>query len=228
MQLINVGLARSIWLFDINDLNPTGKSIFPEILVWLGEKYKFQIFPKSLSDLDKEKKGYIFTAGEFQTDENSVTVNLSIFSDGIVAETWASTEKSDVFVEEILRSAATKYGLAVQPDTIRKKQYISEVTVRLDHHLNNLNPKITSFCDRINKFFVRHNLPPFEITGMAFAPDTSASAYKPPGLLIERKMGVPFTENRFWSKSPFATKDHLLALEEFETLLADLSTSGPR
>src|SRR5580704_17868259 len=109
MQLLSVGLARSIWLFDINELNPTGKSIFPDILAWLGEEYCFQTFPRAIAEIDKEKKGYLFKTGEFQTGADTINVNLSIFGDGIVAETWASTGKGDSFLEDILRSAAGKY-----------------------------------------------------------------------------------------------------------------------
>jgi hypothetical protein len=90
--------------------------------------------------------------------------------------------------------------------------------VQLDHHLNKINPKVDGFCETINKFMVKRNLPPFEMTGMIFSQDASATAYKPPSLYIERKNGVAFTENRFWSKSPFTTPDHLRALEEFEKL----------
>jgi hypothetical protein len=219
MQLLSVGLARSIWLFDVNELNPTGKNFLPDLLLWLGEKYSFQTFPKSISDIDKEKKGFIFSTGEFQSAEGAITVNFSFYSDGVVAETWSSTEKGDAFLEELLRSAANKYGLVYKPEMIRTRTYISEVVVQLDHHLNKINPKIVRFCETINKFFSKRNLPPFEMTGIIFAPDTSASSYKPPGLLIERKAGTAFTENRFWSKSPFTTADHLIALEEFETLL---------
>jgi hypothetical protein len=218
MELHSVGIARSVWLFDINDLNPGGKSIFPEAFLWLGEKYSFQTFPKTTAELDQEKKGYLFKAGKFQIDAEVITVNFSIYSDGFVAETWSSTEKGDALLEDILRSAASKFGLMYRPNTIRTKQYVSEMTVRLDHHFNKINPKITHFCETINGFFARHHLPPFEMTGILFGPDSSASAYKPPGLLIERKLGVPFTENTFWSKSPFTTKDHLSALEEFEKL----------
>jgi hypothetical protein len=221
MQKISVGLARSIWLFDINELNPAGKSIFPDILVWLGEKYSFQTFPKSIADLDETKKGYLFKTGVYQSDEGAITVNFSIFGDGVVAETWSSTENGDAFLEELLRSAAIKYGLAYKPDTIRVKQYISELTVQLDHALSDINPKITRFCETLNGIFARHHLAPFEMTGMIFAPDVLATSYKPPGLLIERKTGAAFTANRFWSKSPFTTREHLFALEEFEKLLAD-------
>jgi hypothetical protein len=189
-------------------------------MVWLGEKYSFQTFPKSIAELDQEKKGYVFKAGEFQSDKGAITVNFSFFGDGVVAETWSSTEDGDDFLEELLRSAASKYGLNYRPEMIRTKTYISELTIKLDHALGDVNPKILQFCETLNGIFARHNLNPFEMTGMLFGPDTSASSYKPPGLQIERKAATPFAENRFWSKSPFTTREHLFALEEFDKLLA--------
>jgi hypothetical protein len=218
MQLLSVGIARSIWLFDINDLNPTGKSIFPDVLLWLGEKYSFQTYPKSLADTDQEKKGFLFKAGEFQTSDDTIVVNLSIYNDGIIAETWSSTEKGDLFIEDVQRSLISKYGLTFTPETVRK-QYISEVVVRLDHPMSNINPRLAQFCKMMTDMFTRHHLPPFEATGMVFGQDTSATAYKPPGFGVERKVGAPFSDNRFWSRSPFTTGEHLRALEEFERLL---------
>jgi hypothetical protein len=221
MQLISVGLARSIWLFDVNDLNPTGKSFVPDLLLWLGEKYSFQTFPKSIAEMDPEKKGFLFKTGEFQSVDGPITINLSLYTDGFVAETWSSTESGDAFLEEVLRSAASKYGLTYRPDMIRTKQYISEIVIHLDHALGQINQKVARFCETLNGIFSRHRLAPFDMTGMMFGQDVLATAYKPPGLVIERKVGAPFAANRFWSKSPFTTKEHLLALEEFEKLLAD-------
>lgn len=219
MQLLSIGVARSVWLFDVNELNPTGKNIFPDLLIWVGEKYAFQTFPKSIGEMDTEQKGYIFKNGHFGNSESGVMVNFSFFGDGFVAETWASTEKTDAFLEDLLRSVAIRYGLTYTASTVRTKQYVSEINVRLDNPLENLNPRILQFCAKLNSFFHKRHLPQFEMTGMVFAPDTSATSYKPPGLMIERKMGVPFSEGRFWSKSPFTTADHLAALEEFEALL---------
>jgi len=224
MEKLSVGVARSIWLFDINELNPAGKSIFPDILVWIGEKYSFGTFPKSIADQDKEKKGYIFKVGEFQSEEGAINVNFSLFGDGVVAETWSSTENGDAFLEDLLRSASAKYGLAYKPDLIRTRRYVSEVTFRLDKSLGDINPKISNFCATLNGIFARHHLSPFEMTGMIFAPDVAATSYQPPGFMIERKQGEAFTDNRFWSKSPFTTKEHLFALEEFEKMLAGESS----
>jgi hypothetical protein len=221
MNLSSVALARSIWLFDINELNPSGRNIFPDAFAWLGERYIFQTFPKSTADVDAEKKGYLFKTGTFAvSDGDTITVNFSIYNDGLVAETWASTEKGDLFLDEVLRLACNRYGL-VRPPNI-KKQYFSEVIVKLDHPISNgVTPKVVAFCEMLNKLFTRHNLPTFEVTGIGFGLDTSRSSYKPPGLIIERKLGASFSENRFFSRSPFTTQDHLFIIEEFEKLLRE-------
>ncbi len=222
MQLLSVGLARSIWLFDTNQLNPGGKSIFPDALLWLGEKYSFTNFPKSLSDIDKEKKSFLFTTGEFQTDTDSIAVNFSIYNDGLIAETWASTEKGDLFLEDVLRSGASRYGLVI-PSVI-KKQYVSELTVEMNNPFPANDPLVNAFCKTLDRLFERHKMPPFELNGMGFLFDFSRSSYKPPGLVVERKLGVDFDLNQFWSKSAFPTKDHLFALEEFEKLMAQMNS----
>jgi hypothetical protein len=220
MQLLSIGVARSIWLFDINELNPKGRSLFPDVLLWAGEKYSFESFPKSMAEVDQEKKAYLFTRGEFQSDEGPIDINFSIYADGMVAETWASTEKGDQFLDEILRSATSKFGLTFGPETVQTKQYVSEIVVRLENDLTEISHNFAQFCGSLSGLFGKHHLPPFEMTGMIFSPDISASSYKPPGFLIERKSGFPFKDNRFWSKAPFATEDHLFLLEQFEKLLA--------
>lgn len=219
MQLLSVGVARSVWLFDLNELNPSGKSLFPEILLWVGEKYSFQTFPKALSDVDEKTKAYLFKMGNFHTQEGAVNVNLSFYNDGLVAESWASTTKTDEFLEDMLRSASQKYGLSYRSDLIRSKRYVSELNVRLDAQMDSVNSRIAKFCEILNSLFRAHHLPPFELSGMIFGLDSSASAYKPHAFQVERKLGAPFDENRFWSQSSFSTSDHLLALNEFEKLL---------
>jgi len=217
MQLLTVGLARSVWLFDINELNPSGKSIFPDAFLWAADRYSFESFPKTIGDLDATSKGFLFKHGKFQAAEGSVSVNLSMFSDGFVAETWSSTEKSDAFMEDLLRSAGTQYGLA-KPYMIRK-QYVSEITVRFDNPLSKLSPMAMEFCKTLDHFFQKQNLPQFELSGIGFSLDASRNSYKPPAFIVERKIGVDFSQNSYWSKAPFPTKDHLAALEKFEQML---------
>ena len=220
MQLLSVVEAKSIWLFDINELNPAGKQIFPDVLTWLGEKYSFQSFPKTIAETDEEKKGYYFKQGTFQSaDGSSFPVNFSIHADGVVAETWASTEIGDQFLTEISRAVSIKYGLRSKFESILRKLYISEVTVELDGDLNIYSQHFTRFCEKLDTLMSRHHLPKYEMTGMIFSPDTFTTSYKPPGFMLERKTNTPFSANRYWSKSPFTTGDHLAALSAYEELL---------
>lgn len=221
MQLLSVAVAKSVWLFDPNDLNPTGKNIFPDALMWIGEKYLFQTYPKSIVDIDQESKGLLFKTGVFHTEQGGVAVNFSFFNDGIVTDSWASTEVSDKFADDVLLSVSQQFGLAYSPSMIRNRRYVSEVIVSLNCDLSSFNPKLNNFYETLNDVFSSHSLPPFQLTGAIFAPDSSASSYKPPGFMIERKANVPFKENRYWSKSPFQTKDHLHVIEKFEELVGN-------
>ena len=47
MKVLNVVAARSTWLFDVADLNPKGKSLFPELIDWLKDNYHFKKAPES-------------------------------------------------------------------------------------------------------------------------------------------------------------------------------------
>lgn len=225
MELISVATARSIWLFDLNDLNPGGRMIFPDLFGWLKEVYAFQTYPSSISDQgdgQENGKGYIFKSGRFVSGETDVMVNLSIYNDGVIAESWASTEISDLFVEQALYNVATHFDLSVPSTLIRKKLYISEVIVRMDNPFAQMDRGLSKFKQTLDRLFARHKLPPFELGGMSFMTDTVDSSYKAPGFAIERKMGTSFEDNRFWSKSPFTTTDHLNALSEFENTLQAL------
>lgn len=219
MQLLSVGVAKSIWLFDVNELNPSGKRLFPDALTWLGEKYSFQSFPKSITDTDPDKKGYQFKTGEFQTNDGPINANFAIHEDGLVAETWASTEIGDQFLSDILRSLSARYSLGFKLESVLRKVYVSELTVQLNSDLSKFGRSFTGFCEKLNLLMARHHLPGYELTGMIFSPDTSGTSYKPPGFMLERKTSAPFSSNRYWSKSPFSTSDHIAALEAYEALL---------
>jgi len=79
MELVSVATAKVAWLFDIAELNPRGKSIFPEILEWLEEEYHFEKAPKSATDLD-ETKAFAFSRGKFQAGDEILLMSNLRFS----------------------------------------------------------------------------------------------------------------------------------------------------
>ncbi|HEY2545124.1 MAG TPA: hypothetical protein VGI46_03570 [Candidatus Acidoferrum sp.] len=218
MDLLNVVKARSVWLFDINDLNPRGKSVFPELIDWLKDNYSFSKVPSSPADFD-ETKALAFLDGHFQAKEEIfLSVDLRIYNDGLIADTRASTKDTDAFLADVLDSAMREFTLAHGSEINRRTLYVSELTVRSSRSLDGLNPGLLDFCKRISVLLGIENKAPFETFGISFWNDPAL----PTGLQhfrLERKVGVPFSENRYYSIAPLQSDDHLALLKEFESLL---------
>src|SRR6266851_2597163 len=222
MQTLNVMGAKSIWLFDINDLNPRGKDINAELLDWLKETYSFDKAPTSPNDIDAGTKSLKFGQGRFQVKEEIfISVDLEIYSDGFVANSRSSTQDTDAFLEDVLSSAMKEFSLWYTPDIIQKKMHVSELTVRLDGVLFNLNPKLTGFANTISALCGLPEIPPFEPSLLGFSTDLAISPLKPSLFVLERKAGVPFADKRYYSRAPVHTDQHQELLAELEHILSD-------
>jgi hypothetical protein len=218
MELLRVGTARSTWLFDMNELNPHGVRMFPSAIELLREYYQFEKVPASSYDVD-EGKGLSFKNGSFKvTDGNSIQVELTIYADGIAANSYSSTRHTDDFIDNVLSLTTREFGLRYRPEMVRHKLPLSEITVRLDGSLAKLYPKLADFAAKISGFH-KSIKTAFETGGISFWTDSSESNIKPAAFSIERKLGAPFSESRFFSKASLHTDDHLSLLVDFEKLL---------
>jgi hypothetical protein len=212
MELLNVLKAQSVWLFDTNDLNPRGRNFLPEMLEWLKDRYEFQTAPASVTDLD-DTKGLAFKRGSFSLGGDTLVVELTLYNDGVIANTFASTNATDLFLEDVFSESAVEFDLKpVVDEIVRVKAYLSELTVRMKPVFPKLNPKLAALASRLSA--MKGTV--FEPGGISFWADTSATAQKPSAFSIERKLHAPFGENRFYSRAPIQTDQHLELLKEFE------------
>lgn len=216
MELLSVSRARSIWLFDVNDLNPRGKSIQNELMEWLESSYHFSKVPKSPDDLD-DTKGLAFSDGEFQVKEELfIRVALKIYNDGMVADTSSSTEDTDAFLKDVLESAAKEFTLTWKPDMLRRKLYLSDVFVKLDTSLGLLRPELEEFGKTITSLLGGKTQ--WGFSRIAFSAEIEGD--NPLRFTLERQVARPFVENRYFSSAPFQTHVHLEMIREFEKLLS--------
>jgi hypothetical protein len=221
MELLNIQAARAVWLFDIAELNPRGKSIMPDLLEWMKENYHFEKSPSSITDLDVNSKALVFERGQFQVKEEIfINIELKIFNDGFVAETQSSTHESEAFLEDGLQSIAKEFSLYFKPEMIRMKLYGSEVYVRSDRSLVGINPNLSNFISRITSLVPGQFKIQYEMTGISclplpgHVPDVSFTPFR-----FERKLKTLPSEKKFYSSAPLHTEDHLKLLDEFEELL---------
>jgi hypothetical protein len=201
------------------DLNPRGRAIGSDLIGWLKETYDFKKFPSSAVDVD-QSQALVFSGGTFQfVDEggnrNRIAVDLSIFNDGVVANTRSSTRDADRFIEQSLNAAVSKFTLVYTPTMVRQRLYLSEVDVKLDRPLGSINPNLQKLSSRISALL---NGTAFEFASIEFTRDPSAP-WQHASFKVERRINTPLSENRYFSVAPLHTEDHLELLGEFDQLL---------
>ena len=200
------------------DINPRGRDFSAHAIEWLRNKYNFLKCPSSIYDRD-ENQPIAFKTGSFPGQDGSfIEVDLNFYSDGFVADTRSSTKDSDAFLEDLLNSLAHDFGLVYTPEMVRKKLYVSEINIRLKKPLNNVNPRMQTFIQKIMSMTGEEDIKTMEWAGLGFWWDP-ASASAQSNFQLERVIGIPFSEQRYYSRAPLHTADHLQLLEEFEKII---------
>lgn len=220
MKLLSVKQARSIWLINLIDLNPRGRNMLT-LIAGIVSKYKFAQFPSKPEELDLSK-GVKFLWGTFQKNQqHEINIDLTIYNDGLLADTRSSTEDSDAFLDEFLTYMVEEFDFVPYQEVLRIKSYVSELFIRTDKPLNALNPKLEKFAKLITSLIEGHSHHPvaFETVGITFWTDQTITL--PPGpFRFERVSDIPFAENRYYSAAPLQTDAHLEVLMEFEKILS--------
>ncbi len=216
MNLLNVVTARAIWLFDVNELNPSGKALFPELFGWLEKEYHFNRVPKSVTDVD-ETKALVFSGGTFQVKEKTViNVELKIYNDGFVANTWSSTHAAETFLEHISISGKEEFSLSYKPEIIRRKMYLSELNVESLRELIGINQKLSQLNVKVTELIPGILRPTFEVGGITLSPAQCMTPQLLSPFRLERKLNTSPDEHKYYSSAPLHTDDHLKLLDWFE------------
>lgn len=233
MKLIQVKLARSIWLFDIRDLNPKGKDLVADLVEWIEDKYSFATAPDPDNPLLESSAakpstppqqptphgpgGMTFQRGRFQAQEEiSVEIaSLTIYDDGVVVDTTSTTEDGDRFADDLLGHAALEFKLTYDHETVRRKMYLSQLIVRSEMDLGSISPALATFAQKLPSNYSGAPQPNFGVGGIAFWSEPNDSGVHRP-FRVERQLGRTFAEQRFFSEALMKTHVHLEYLGEFE------------
>lgn len=221
MKLTAVLGAKAIWLFDLNLLNPKGLSYKP-LLDGFKDRYKFSVAPNHMLDRDENNKGGLtFDQGEFHTkDGRDIYVSLKVFNDGLVGSTSSSTNDTTEFLEDI-RLFVQLEGFSIPPDEKIGKSFTSTLQVESEAPLLAINPQLERLIQFIESRVVTMDGRPreFQVTGLALWSEDASKNYAPSTFKFERKLGLPFFANQFFTEAPLQTHEHLELLEDLERLL---------
>ena len=216
MTILNVKLARSIWLVDLRDLNPRGIDILP-MLTAVRDRYNFQAYPKTIEEANENSsQGIAFMNGSFAVDNHRYAIaKATIFGDGLVADSALSTDCSDAFLGDVLSFLSSQFGLTYRHEMIHTKIYTSELIVQTDKDLDGLFASLTAVREKLDSL-TGHR---FEPAGFAFSIDTQATTARPAPFRFEREINKAFTQRRYYSAAPLRTSQHEDLLRQMEDLL---------
>lgn len=214
MELLSIIRARAIWLFPLIDSNPRGQYMMPAVPA-LKERYSFASAPGDIVGAAKRGDGLVLDEGVFTHNGRDLAVSMTIYQDGVVADTRSSTDDSESFLQDVLKFMHDTYNTVPADRLTINKAYASEVYVRCEKSLNFINPFFNIACAELSKAAQTPMPATFEVFGFSIGPDP-VSPFKPAHFKLERAGGVPFTQNRYYSFSPTSTAAHLELLDRIE------------
>lgn len=225
MQLLTVLQAQSV-----RTVRPVkgGYGPLPDAIQAMADRYHFVGSPSdadivaatsSATNPNSPAKALTFTQGKATVRQKVIAIeNLQIYAAGILVTTRTSTKDTDAIVDEVIEWAASHFDI-VYEDIRSGRAHMSQIDFRFERPLSELLPHFSGIGPRISEelegFF--EFKPPYELTGIQFYFDKSKyPAFAPPVLKIDRRDGIPFDQNVYWSEAPLTTDHHINVLTEFE------------
>jgi hypothetical protein len=218
MKVLYVGLARTLWVFELPRLNPRGISLQP-LIDGLRQRYGFSKAPQNPTDLG-ESKAFAFKAGTFVNSKGEpVMVALTIFNDGFVADTTSSTDDSTELLNDI-KGWIDKETDFEMPKEVRIG-YVSQIDFESDASLGAINPRMTEFLKIFSTGYkpLDNKQRVFEVASLGVWTEDVNQTAAPAIFRYERKIGPPFSAHHYFSQAPFETHIHIDAINRIEQLL---------
>lgn len=216
MRLAAIHQSKVTAIVEVADLVRDGKVFVPDFINAITARCEFRKFPNDPGSFG-QPSGLVFEIGKW---DGLPIHKLSIFNDGIVLETAATTEETEKALYAILEWS-TELGLVFDPNMITRVPVVSSVAVYLDINLDDLHPalrKIAALISRAQTERMRIPLA-YRASGFSIGSNTLVSKYPIAAFTVERRVDAPDSTNKYFCSAPLHTSEHLKALEELEKAL---------
>jgi hypothetical protein len=217
MQLASVLLARYYGLVQSEDLNKNGMIYFPEVGAALVQRYGFTKFPTKPEDFD-EDKGVEFLDGR---SGKQVINKIVLLTSGMYLDTQINTAASENLWYELMDWAVETFGVSFQREMVTRCAYVSNVTFYSEVPVLRLNP-IFDEVARVTTMEVEKNFGrklEYQPAAISITYDQISTKFGTAAFTVQRREGVPFEENKYFSTAPLKTEIHLELLEKWENAM---------
>lgn len=220
MKVISNEFGRIIVVYNRDEVMPDGGYYLPDIIELFAERYKFVKLP-----IPNNVNGGMdikFENGQIKTNGKRINIKEMVLYDDGLAIVTSNTDSAGDVLKDVLDWGGPTIGLRAP---------LSGPLAALENHV------VVDFDNPINK--IMH---PIDILKKAFE-DAMTARYKQPvesyftsfgigadpldpvrapkaQFSISRRVGVPYTENRFYCVAPLSTSEHHNLLQDFDDSLS--------
>ena len=220
MNLISTEHGQSLQLFVPEEVRPLSGLYLPDLIQKISERYAFAIGPQNYNSAIKE--GVKYKEGRFVAQGRLISIkDLGFFNDGVLVSVASNTDDSELVLTDLVAWAIQNFGIR-EPETKLPRKFFSSVVVQFDIELG----RTLTFFDEIRQDFSSSIKNAYGIEPEVNASRIGLSADPtrlPPQttfeFTIERRVGRPFEENRYFSAAPLPTASHVDLLVGFERRL---------
>jgi hypothetical protein len=211
MELVSIESCRVLYLTQV--YRPAGQLFLPAAAEKLISRYSFAKPPSTIDDLSKDV--VTFSIGAF----GDIAINeLTIYPDGLVAASKSNTGKIKAFIADLLEWTKKEFGL-IELDIIPKRTYYeSAIVVRAVSDVLRVFKPMHAAAAALRKRLPDANA--YEPYAFSLDVDGTRTSRRLIRFTLERRIGVPFEENVFFSIAPLETDDHIEFLGELEKLFS--------
>ena len=216
MELIEIDDTRVVHL--VNMRRRGGQAYWPEVAAKLVARYSFVRYP-TIQDLTERREFMGFGVGKFA---DSQIQELKVYGDGLVVNARSNSNIVDAFLNDLLEWVSTELGFEPLPNSVPERHHESALVLRAKKDIASVVGPLQELTTAMNELLGKENFVArrFQASGFILSSDPQAQGSRriESRFLIDRRVGVPFAENIFYSQAPLPTDDHLALLERVEDM----------
>lgn len=215
MKLVSIEIGRAIQLFAADEVGPIAGLYLPELFQFVSGRYGFI---KHSDVTEASKTGAKFEQGQLKAGEKNINIKeLSIHNDGIIVDTF-NTDDSSTVVDDLFNSGKQTFRFR-DPETKLPRRYVSHVVVDFNRPIDNALKGFEAIRRNLSSAYKNAYGADviYDMSRIALAVDPqNVPQQTATEFIIERRVNVPHSKNRFYCVAPLPTQTHLALLETIE------------
>jgi hypothetical protein len=207
----------------VEEYLPQKGIIHNDLIELIRSRYEFQIFPQLTPGM-RPLPMFTFAMGKFLAEDDQFAIaQLAMKEDGDIVGT-ITTEQAALVLADLVKLLDENLGYRLA-EANKIFSYVSNLVVEFDLDImTGGGEKFSRIADAINTF--RTGMPVSNLKRLVFGhgPITETNdpliAVESADFLIERRTGIPYEANRYFSSAPLQTIEHLALLERIEQIVS--------